>query len=246
MSGPDGTAACRGCGTPIDRPGDFCLTCRTANADAVVVEAGEARADLTVLHEGEVLGETAVTTVPEPDPERRTTERRNYAGRIADEIRRKRPEEVYATGDREVVRELRADLHYPVYRVDQAAPVEAALGRRGEQPLEVDDRPAGAKLGGRHSTVIGGRRGLRALETVAGHPHVKKVVPGAIDAGGTGSQRGLRAKATRADDNGNLRVLLRDGSSVQETHVVTTAPDRPLGEQIRADLAEVLAEEGFA
>lgn len=246
MSGPSGTAACRDCGTPLDRPGDFCLTCRTANADAVVVEVGTDRATVTVLRDGEVLGETAITTVLEPDPERRTTERRNYAGRIGDEIRRKRPEEVYAAGDREVIRELRADLHYPVYRVDAAAPIEAALGRRGEQPLAVDERPAAAKLGGSHTTVIGGRRGRRALETVAGHPHVKKVIPGAIDAGGTGSQRGLRAKATRADGNGNLRVLLRDGSSVQETHVVTTAPNRTLGEQIRTDLAEVLAEEGFA
>lgn len=246
MSGPTGAKACRDCGTPLDRPGDFCLTCRTANADAVVVDAGTDRADVTVLQAGDVIGETAVTTVLEPDPERRTTERRNYAGRIADEIRRKRPDEVYAAGDREVIRELRADVRYPVYRVDEQDPVEAALCRRGEQALAVDDRPAGAKLGGRHSTVIGGRRGLRALETVAGHPHVKKVVPGAIDAGGTGSQHGLRAKATRADDNGNLRVLLRDGSSVQETHVVTTAPNRTLGEQIRTDLSEVLVEDGFA
>lgn len=245
MSGPDGATACHDCGTPLDRPGDFCLVCRTTNADAVVVEVATNRATLTVLRGGDVLGETEITTVLEPDPERRTSERRNYAGRIADEIRRKRPDEVYAAGEREVVRELRADLHYPVYRVDDEDPIETVLARRGEKPLDVDDRPAAEKLGGRHTTIIGGRHGLRALETVAGHPHVKKVVPGAIDAGGTGSQRGLRAKATRADGNGNLRVLLRDGSSVQETHVVTTAPNRPLGEKIRADLSEVLADAGF-
>jgi hypothetical protein len=71
---------------------------------------------------------------------------------------------------------------------------------------------------------------------------VKKIIPGPIDAGGTGSQSGLRAKATRADGNGNVRLLLRDGSSVQENRVVTTAMNRETGERVREDLNEALAE----
>jgi hypothetical protein len=81
---------------------------------------------------------------------------------------------------------------------------------------------------------------------VAGHPHVKKIVPGPIDAGGSGSRTGVRAKATRADTNGNVRLLLRDGSSVQENRVVTTAGERDLGERVRADLNEALAEADLA
>jgi len=97
-------------------------------------------------------------------------------------------------------------------------------------------------LSGSHSTLIGGRSGQRVIQTVAGHPHVKKVIPGPIDAGGASSPTGVRAKATRADANGNVRVLIRDGSSVQENRVVTTAGDRELGEHVRADLNEALRE----
>ncbi|MFB6130323.1 MAG: DUF2103 domain-containing protein [Salinigranum sp.] len=234
---------CRRCGSPLERPGDYCLVCNTANADAVVVDFERDRATLTVLDEDREVGETVVTTVPEEGERTRVVELRNFAGQVADEIRRKRPENVYAAGDREALRETRAQLHYPFYRVDEDDPVGAVLDRRGERPLEVVDIPPREKLGGRHSTVIGGRGGRRAIGVVAGHPHVKKIVPGPIDAGGTGSQTGLRAKVTRADDNGNVRLLLRDGSSVQENRVVTTAMDRETGERVRRDLNDALADD---
>jgi len=80
------------------------------------------------------------------------------------------------------------------------------------------------------------------ISTVGGHPHVKKIIPGPIDAGGSGSRSGVRAKATRADANGNVRLLLRDGSSVQETRIVTTASDREMGEHVRDDLNDALRE----
>jgi hypothetical protein len=236
---------CRRCGSPLERPGDYCLVCHTANADAVVVDFDRDRATLTILDGEDVIGETVITTVPEEeDGEARVVELRNFAGKVADEIRRKRPETVFAAGAREALREARAQLHYPFYRVDEDDPVGAVLDRRGERALEVVDIPPREKLGGRHSTLIGGRRGRRAIGVVAGHPHVKKIIPGPIDAGGKGSQTGLRAKVTRADDNGNVRLLLRDGSSVQENRVVTTAMDRETGERVRRDLNEALAEDG--
>jgi hypothetical protein len=74
---------------------------------------------------------------------------------------------------------------------------------------------------------------------------VKKVIPGPIDAGGSGSRSGVRAKATRADGTGNVRLLIRDGSSVQENRVVTTARDRESGEWVREDINEALTEAGF-
>jgi hypothetical protein len=152
---------------------------------------------------------------------------------------------VYAAGDREVLAAVRADLHYPFYRVRDEDPIEAVRQRRGEPALEVVEATVAEKLGGSHSTLIGGRDGQAALETVADHPHVKKIVPGPIDAGGSGSRTGVRAKATRADDTGNVRLLIRDGSSVQENRVVTTAGDRKLGEHVRADLNDALTEAGF-
>ena len=236
---------CRQCASPLAKPGDFCLVCGEENADTVVLEAARDRATITMLYEEDVVGETTITTTPEEEGEAAVVELRNFAGLVADEIRRKRPEEIYATGVREVVRAVRADLHYQFYRVDGENPVETVLERRGERALDVVETPPAEKIGGSHTTLIGGRTGMRAIQTVAGHPHVKKVIPGPIDAGGKGSQSGLRAKVTRADDGGNVRMILRDGSSVQENRIVTTARDREMGERVREDLNDVLDEEEF-
>ena len=247
---------CRRCGTPLRKPGDYCLTCNTANADAVVVEFEANRARLTMLDEDAIVGETTVTTRPETDEQLTEIQLRNFAGRVADELRRKRPETVYAAGTREPLRETRAQVHYEFYRVpdagvdeesggdgEPASPVVAwVLDRRGDRALEVVETPPREKIGGSHSTLIGDRKGRKAVSTVAHHPHVKKIVPGPIDAGGTGSRTGLRAKATRAGTNGNVRLLLRDGSSVQENRIVTTAMDRETGERVREDLNEALRE----
>ena len=232
MSGP-----CDACGSVLEKPGDFCLACRSENADAVVVDCSSDRTTITILDGDAVVGETIVTTVPE-DGELAQAQRRNFAGRIADEVRRKRPESVFLAGDRDTVRAVRADLHYDCYRVD-GDPVEAALARGNDRDLVVVDEPPAAKIGGSHSTMIGGRVGRRAVEAVASHPHVKKVVPGPIQTGGNSSV-GTAAKATRADENGNVRLLLRGGSSVQENRVVTTAMNRELGERIREDLGELI------
>ncbi|WP_246999509.1 DUF2103 domain-containing protein [Halosolutus gelatinilyticus] len=248
---------CRHCASPLEKPGDFCLICREANTEAVVLDASRDRATLTMLAGGDtdpdhtenatddVLGETTITTTPEDDGENEVVELRNFAGLIGDEIRRKRPAEVYAAGTRSVIRAVRDDIHYPFYRVDGEDPVQSVLERRGSRALDVVETPPAEKIGGSHTTLIGGRTGMRAIQTVAGHPHVKKVIPGPIDAGGKGSQSGLRAKVTRADDGGNVRMLLRDGSSVQENRVVTTARDREMGERIREDLNEALESAEF-
>jgi len=233
---------CRQCASPLDRPGDYCLVCRTANADTVVLELGRERATVTALADETVVGSRTVTTTPEVDGERASAELRYFAGQIADEIRRKRPEEVYAMGDHEVLKSVRGAVHYTFYRIEADDPVQHVIDRKGEPPLEVVDAPVAEKLGGAHSTLIGERSGQQALEVVAAHPHVKKIIPGPIDAGGSGSQTGVRAKATRADGSGNVRLLIRDGSSVQENRVVTTAGDRELGERVRADINEALVD----
>ena len=237
---------CGRCASPLDRPGDYCLVCRTANADTVVLELGRSRATVAVLDGDDVVGRRTVTTTPETDGERARSELRSFAGQVAEEVHRKRPEEVYATGDRAVLRVVRGELHYPLYRIDAENPIDHVRDRRDEPALEVVEASVGEKLGGSHSTLVGGRSGRDALRVVAGHPHVKKIVPGPIDAGGSGSRTGVRAKATRADTNGNVRLLLRDGSSVQENRVVTTAGERDLGERVRADLNDALAEADLA
>ncbi|WP_439025446.1 DUF2103 domain-containing protein [Haloarchaeobius sp. DT45] len=233
---------CGQCATALEKPGDYCLTCHTANCDAVVADCARERTTLTFLDGEDVVGETTVTTVPEDGDETGVVELRNYAGKVADEIRRKRPETVYAAGERSVIREARAQLHHEFYRVSDEDPVSAVLDRLGEPALEVVDLAPREKIGGSHSTLIGGRTGQRTIRTVAEHPHVKKVVPGPIEAGGSSSQASVGAKVTRADGNGNVRLLIRDGSSVQENRVVTTAGDREMGERVRDDLNAALVD----
>ncbi|WP_232688669.1 DUF2103 domain-containing protein [Halobacterium zhouii] len=233
---------CRQCATPLEKPGDYCLTCDTANCEAVVAACERDHATLTFLRDERVVGRTDVATIPEDGGESGVVELRNFAGRVADEIRRKRPEAVFVAGDHDVINAVRADLRYEVFRVPAADPVEAVLERRGERELDVVEKPALEKIGGTHSTLIGDRDGQRAVRTAADHPNVKKVIPGPIDAGGSGSRTGVRAKVTRADDNGNLRLLVRDGSSVQENRVVTTAKDRDTGERVRVDLNDALVD----
>ena len=250
---------CRGCRQELEKPGDYCLQCDTANAMTVVVLFEPERATLTLLTDDDVesfedphetaavIAETTITTVPDTgDPETERAYLRNFAGRVADEIRRKRPETVYAAGERAPLRETRAQLHYDFYRVPDDEPVAAVLRRRGTPALETVETPPAEKIGGSHSTLIGERDGRRAIRTVAEYPHVKKIVPGPIDAGGQGSQSGLRAKVTRADEHGNVRLLLRDGSSVQENRVVTTAGDRTTGERVRDALNDALADAELA
>lgn len=235
---------CRECRATLERPGDFCLRCRTPNADAVVVEADRSRATLTILDEDDRVGETTVTTTPETGEDERR-EHRNFVGRIADNIRRKRPDIVFVAGDRRVIHALRDALHYEVRRVTGADPVATAVDRRGTRSLAVVDTPPPDKISGTHSTLVGGRDGQTAVTTVADHVHVKKVVPGPIESGGSRAGGGVRAKATRADTNGNIRLLIRDGTTVQENRVVTTAMDRETGETVRTDLNAALRDAGL-
>ncbi|MFB6162883.1 MAG: DUF2103 domain-containing protein [Halococcoides sp.] len=235
--------SCRQCGSELDRPGDYCLVCRTANAETVVVECARDRATVTALLDEAIRGARTITTTPESG-ENEPIEVRNFAGLIADEIHRKRPEEIHIAGDRDVIRALRGHVHRPLFRVAADDPVEHVRSDRGDEGLAVVDRPPAAKIGGAHSTLIGDREGRAAVETAADHPHVKKVIPGPIETGGASGGQ-LRAKATRADRRGNVRLIVRQGSTVQENRVVTTADERSAGERIRADLNAALAEAGF-
>jgi len=235
--------SCRQCGSDLDRPGDYCLVCHTANADTVVVDCARERATVTAIFEASVQGARTITTTPESG-DAEPIELRNFAGLIADEIHRKRPEDVHVAGDRTVVQALRGQVHRPLFRVGGDDPVESVLADRSDEGLAVVERPPAAKISGAHSTLIGDRAGRAAVECAADHPHVKKVIPGPIETGGASGGQ-LRAKATRADRGGNVRLIVRQGSTVQENRVVTTADERAAGERIRADLNVALDEAGF-
>ena len=86
---------------------------------------------------------------------------------------------------------------------------------------ENTQNPSRNKLGGVHTTIIGGRAGKRLVKLVSQHPEVKKVIPSVISVKGIAGGS-LTGKVLRADVRGNLRLLLSEGRSFQEIRLVTT------------------------
>ncbi len=97
------------------------------------------------------------------------------------------------------------------------------------------------KLGGSHTTIIGGRTGRKAAETVAWHPKVKRIIPTVISVKGSAGGK-TTAKVLRSDTRGNLRLLISSGTSAQELRIITTAGDFLEGELLRRELSKMLSE----
>lgn len=95
------------------------------------------------------------------------------------------------------------------------------------------------KLGGAHTTIIGGRAGKKLIKLVIQHPEVKKVIPSVISVKGIGGGS-LTGKVLRADARGNLRLLLSEGRSFQEIRLVTTVGTAEEGDRIMGELNEIL------
>ncbi len=95
------------------------------------------------------------------------------------------------------------------------------------------------KLGGVHTTIIGGRTGKKLVKLVSQHPEVKKVIPTVISVKGVAGGS-LTGKILRADARGNLRLLLSEGRSFQEIRLVTTVGTAEEGDRIMDELNEIL------
>lgn len=225
---------CSSCGSPLERPGDLCLVCGETNVEAAAVLFGEDGAEIRFYSGDEAAAESVPSSYGRDSGEERRVAFRNHVSRVEDLIYRRRPGTVYAGGDRESVRELKASTSLPMERVES---FEEARSRLSEgAPLERVEASPEDKFGGSHTSVIGGSRGMGLLVKLAGHPNVKKVVPAVISAKGTRGGGGTRLSVTRVDDRGNLKALLKSGSSVQEVRVVTTASSREEGRRVASDL----------
>ena len=95
------------------------------------------------------------------------------------------------------------------------------------------------KLGGAHTTIIGGRAGKKLVKLVSQHPEVKKVIPTVISVKGIAGGS-LTGKVLRADARGNLRLLLSEGRSFQEIRLITTVGTAEEGDRIMDELNEIL------
>lgn len=95
------------------------------------------------------------------------------------------------------------------------------------------------KLGGTHTTIIGGRAGKKLIRLVSQHPDIKKVIPSVILVKGIAGGN-LTGKVLRSDTRGNLRLLLAEGRSFQEIRLVTTVGTAEEGDRIMNELNEIL------
>lgn len=97
------------------------------------------------------------------------------------------------------------------------------------------------KLGGSHTTIIGGRQGIKATGIVAKHPKVKKVAPSVIKTKQRAS-RGFSAKIQRPDSRGNLRLLIVEGTSFQEIRIITKISTVEEGNLLADELNKMIEE----
>lgn len=99
--------------------------------------------------------------------------------------------------------------------------------------------PSKNKLGGSHTTIIGGRAGKKLVKLVSQHSEIKKVIPSVISVKGIAGGS-LTGKILRSDARGNLRLLLSEGRSFQEIRLVTTVGTAEEGDRIMNELNEIL------
>lgn len=99
------------------------------------------------------------------------------------------------------------------------------------------------KIGGSHTTIIGGRHGKKLVQLISLHTEVKKIVPSVITVRGKSNPGGLIiGKVLRPDDRGNLRLLISHGTSSQELRIITTVGDLQGGERIMNELNRMIEE----
>ncbi|NLI62042.1 MAG: DUF2103 domain-containing protein [Methanosarcinaceae archaeon] len=96
------------------------------------------------------------------------------------------------------------------------------------------------KIGGAHTTIIGGRPGRKVIGIIMKHKDVKKVIPSVIKTK-QGTPGGFNAKILRPDDRGNLRLLIIEGTSFQEIRIVTKFSTAEEGILFSEEMNEIIS-----
>ena len=99
-----------------------------------------------------------------------------------------------------------------------------------------------SKVRGRHSTIVGSRRSLILLSRIAMKPNVKKIVPGMILTKKEPIRRSMKLKIADIDKNGNIKLILSEGSLIQEIYIVTKASNYSEGLALANELALTISE----
>ena len=104
--------------------------------------------------------------------------------------------------------------------------------------------PTPDKIGGAHTTIIGGRHGTKLINIILEHPEIKRIIPSVINVKGNATAGGaIAGKVLRSDSRGNLRMIITHGTAVQEIRVITTLADDEEGEHLMNELNALLLDE---
>ncbi len=224
---------CYKCKSTIDTPTSFCLNCNTKNAIAAGVfsDTNKLYAIFIGIYRNETVSLKRYADTPS----------HVYFDLIAEKLHNKRIEDVYVGGSNdelvdEALNYLKNSLYpFKIYvtNIFEKNEFFEAIDRhvRLTKSLKKVKIKSEDKIHGRHSTIIGGREGLKLVYKLASSEYVKKIVPGVIENKGTVSG-GVRIKVTRCDEKGNIKALLIDGATVQKLHIITTASNKEEGEEI--------------
>ncbi|RLI75125.1 metal-binding protein [Archaeoglobales archaeon] len=224
---------CYKCHSTIKTPTSFCLNCDTKNAIASGIFNGISRIDVIFIG----MQDNETFSLKKYDDTSLTT----YFDLIAEKLYDRRIEEIYLGGaNDELIEEVSYHLKnslspFKIYLTNVFGKDEffKIIDKhvRIKKSLKKVNIKVEKKIYGSHSTIIGGREGLKLIYKLASSEYIKKVVPGVIENKGTVSG-GVRLKVTRSDEKGNVRALLINGATVQKLHVITTASNKEEGEEI--------------
>lgn len=230
---------CKNCYSELQRPGDYCLKCGHPNTDVVGIYFDNL-VHVFCFSEGKYMGEETVRPVKsEVEGRKAQLAERNTLELVSEVIHRKRPERIIAQGinPEALYRLWDAEIEYTEGLNSPAEfqkSVEDYLSTQGE--LEQVDMNPRKKIGGKHQTIIGGKDIMDLLKTLGGSPHVKKIIPGPIEASASRKSGGPGCRIHRSDERGNLKISVSEGSTVQEIRLITTAYDKETGKQVIEEL----------
>ncbi len=225
----------------MEYPTQFCLNCGEINADACFVYFDDELKLFFFRVYGQSVFVEKYSFSAYPDSLRNSVEL------IAERIHWRRIKEVivsgvdfkeqlcaeiiqkYSLSDVKIIR-VKGELNEILENIKSNLLLTRKLRKVNLRPEE--------KIGGSHTTIIGGREGRKLLHKVAKCEYVKKIIPGVIEGCSTSSGGGVRLKLTRSDEKGNIKAILIDGTSVQKILIITTASCKDEGEFIRKMLSE--------
>lgn len=242
---------CPICGERLIYPAAYCIFCNNILTYFLLVYYSKTKIIIVCFNKkGEIIGidylKNFLHLYNSPNEEGYHITVRNLAYQIFERIHSRRPRKVYLNiSNKELLRELEYFLFYEYVKLSCSSLKECIdkvlrIEMKGKRLEKINVLPK-EKIGGKHTTIIGEKKGLEIILKIASIPYVKKIIPGRIHAKGSKGGGGIRVKISRIDDKGNIKVILSEGQTNQDIYIITTASTFEEGKIIAEYIRKVLA-----